>query len=66
MNRHLGMICQQCDIVESVRDGTGMTEPDLTILTVEENDQCARFLREHAGHEGAAFCLFDVQELAQA
>lgn len=59
------MICQECDVVESVRDGTGMEEPDPTVLTDEERAQCMRFIIDHMTHD-AALCLFDVAGIGSA
>lgn len=66
MNRHLGMICQDCKEVLSVRDGTGMEAPDPTVLTDAEREKCMRFLLEHVSHQGAALCLFDVTGIGSA
>lgn len=66
MNRHLGMICHDCNEIMSVRDGTGMEEINPTILTDEERGQCIRFLLDHIDHQGAALCLFDVAGIGNA
>lgn len=66
MNRHLGMLCETCNEVLSVHDGTDMTEPNVQILSDAELRACAEFIAEHHGHRGVALCLFDVKELAQA
>lgn len=66
MNRFLGMRCEQCNVVESVRDGTGMEEPNPHILTDAEREQCVNFALAHVHHRGMGLCIFDVQNLAQA
>jgi hypothetical protein len=66
VSRHVGMLCEECNVVESVRDGTGLDELDFQILTDAEREQYVDFMRRHRGHRGAVFCLFDVQNLAEA
>lgn len=60
------MICQTCKEVLTVRDGTGMVEPDAKILNAQELEICAKFLLDHEGHRGVGLCLFEVKEVAQA